>query len=65
MEWPDFDDALAESAMRCARGVIADVERGHFWPPNPRNPYPQNAGWFHPDPERTVAGTSWLRAASA
>lgn len=65
MEWPDFDAALADSALRCARGVIADVGRGRFWPPNPRAPYPQNAGWFHPDPERTVAETSWLRAASA
>jgi ATP-dependent helicase/nuclease subunit B len=60
-EWPDFDDTLGASALKCARGVIADIEREHFWPPNPRASYPQNAGWFHPDPERTVAETSWLR----
>jgi ATP-dependent helicase/nuclease subunit B len=64
-EWPDFDEALGDSALRCARGVIADLTRGRFWPPNPRARYPQNAGWFHPDPERTVAPDSQLRSAVA
>ncbi len=63
--WPDFGDDLAASALGCAQGVISDVERGRFWPPNPHNPYPQNAGWFHPDPERTVAAASWLRTETA
>jgi ATP-dependent helicase/nuclease subunit B len=35
-EWSDFDDGLAESAMHCARGVLADIDAHRFWPPSPR-----------------------------
>ncbi len=64
-EWPGFDEALGTSALRCARGVLSDLDRGRFWPPNPRNPYPQNAGWFHPDPDHTVSASSHLRSIQA
>ncbi|MGH8048207.1 MAG: PD-(D/E)XK nuclease family protein, partial [Chthoniobacterales bacterium] len=65
VEWADFNDGLGESALRCACGVLADIEREKFWPPNPRVVHPQNADWFHPDPERTVAAESWLRTIPA
>lgn len=64
-EWADFGNGLGASALRCARGVLADIDRGHFWPPNPRAAYPQNAGWFHPDPERTVARDAAIRSMTA
>ena len=31
--WEDFDDALQESALRCAEAVGAGVKAGRFWPP--------------------------------
>lgn len=61
LEWEEFDAALTESATHCARGVLADIQRGCFWPPNPHADYAQNAGWFHPEAEHTVAADSWLR----
>ncbi len=31
--WEEFDDALLESALRCAEAVGAGVKAGRFWPP--------------------------------
>jgi ATP-dependent helicase/nuclease subunit B len=35
-EWSNFDAELADSALHCARGVLADIDAHRFWPPNPR-----------------------------
>lgn len=31
--WNDLDEAMLESARRCAEGVVAGVREGRFWPP--------------------------------
>jgi ATP-dependent helicase/nuclease subunit B len=48
--WDTWDDALFESAVQCALGVIADVSARRFWPPAPRVQYDEFAGLFVGDP---------------
>lgn len=52
--WDTLDDALQASALACAHGVLSDLERRKFWPPNPRAAHPDFAGFFPPGPERVV-----------
>lgn len=33
--WEEFTDALYDSAVRCAAGVIEGIRARRFWPPNP------------------------------
>ena len=34
-----YDRELSNSAMACAKGVVADVKAGRFWPPSPKPDY--------------------------
>ncbi len=52
--WDSLDDALQASALACARGVLADLGRRRFWPPNPRAAHADFAEFFPPDPRRVV-----------
>jgi ATP-dependent helicase/nuclease subunit B len=53
-EWAGFDGALAGSALACARGVLAGVAAGAFWPPNPRPAYDRFGSFFPVDPAALV-----------
>lgn len=52
--WDTLDDELQASALVCARGVLADLARRHFWPPNPRAAHADFAEFFPPDPARII-----------
>jgi ATP-dependent helicase/nuclease subunit B len=52
--WDALDDTLQASAMNCARGVMVDLARRKFWPPNPRAAYSEFAEFFPPDATRVV-----------
>jgi len=52
--WDALDDDLQASALACARGVLADLARRRFWPPNPRAVHADFAEFFPPDPVRIV-----------
>lgn len=34
--WEDFNQSTLESAVRCAAGVVADIQQSRFWPPDSR-----------------------------
>ncbi len=52
--WDELDDTLAASALTCARGVLADLARRRFWPPNPRADHADFADLFPPEPTRVI-----------
>ncbi|HEY8900262.1 MAG TPA: PD-(D/E)XK nuclease family protein [Chthoniobacterales bacterium] len=52
--WENLDDDLQASALDCARGVLADLDRRRFWPPNSRAAHADFAEFFPPDPLRVV-----------
>ena len=52
--WDELDADLQESAMACARGVLADLGRRRFWPPNPRAAHAEFSDMFPPDAARVV-----------
>ncbi len=53
-EWAGFDGELAGSALACARGVLADLAAGAFWPPNPRPAFDGFESFFPVDPAAMV-----------
>jgi len=56
--WDDYTLELHASAMACAAGICAAIERGEFWPPN-ENIRPDNdefASLFH---EGAAASVAW------
>lgn len=60
--WEDFDETLASSAMRCARGVLNDIAQGRFWPPHSKVRHPEFAEWFEPSAEETIAADAAIRS---
>ena len=52
--WDDLDAPRLASALTCARGVLADLGRRRFWPPNPRAEHAEFAEFFPPEPGRIV-----------
>lgn len=64
LQWEGYTPELQESAMRCARGVIAAVRAGTFWPPNElvkadRDPF---AALFHRGVAASVAWADRIEA---
>ena len=55
--WENYSRELAESAWRCAEGVVAAVRAGEFWPPNEelRADYDRFAPLFHHGVAESVA----------
>jgi hypothetical protein len=52
--------------MDCARGVLADLARRRFWPPNSRAAYSDFAEFFPPDATRVVNPTGeFIRSCAA
>ncbi len=49
--WPDFTPALREAAETCARGVLADIRAGRFWPPAEHVPHDDFERLFTAAPE--------------
>ena len=45
--WPDFTQALEDSAAACARGVLAAIRSRVFWPPAERVAYDDFERLFH------------------
>ena len=55
--WETLDDELIASAMKCARGVIASIRQGIFWPPAKSPEYDDFKGlWFEDVAESFDAG---------
>jgi ATP-dependent helicase/nuclease subunit B len=56
--WDDYTPELHASAMACAAGVCAAIERGEFWPPNEdvRAENDEFASLFH---EGAAASVAW------
>jgi ATP-dependent helicase/nuclease subunit B len=61
-EWSDFDAELADSAMQCARGVLADIDAHRFWPPNPRASHWEIATFFPAGIEPVIDPNGAFRA---
>jgi ATP-dependent helicase/nuclease subunit B len=60
--WSDFDGDLADSAMQCARGVLADIDAHRFWPPNPRASHWEIETFFPSGIEPVIAPNGAFRA---
>ena len=50
-----FDKNLRQSALDCARGVVADLKAQRFWPPAPRVKYDDFEGILFGQPKLTAA----------
>ena len=50
-----FDRDLREAALKCARGVVADLQAKRFWPPAPKVKYDDFEGILFGQPENTAA----------
>jgi ATP-dependent helicase/nuclease subunit B len=63
--WAGFDEALGLSAMACARGVLGDIGRHRFWPPNPDVAYDELEEFLQPSAEAVIdpqgAFCDWAR----
>ncbi len=58
LEWEAYGPDIAESADACARGVLADIARGKFWPPNSRPEFDAFADFFPVAPTEIVSGAA-------
>ncbi len=57
------DDAeIRRAAVDCARGVVAAVGRGHFWPPAPKLKYDDYEGILFNQPEISAAEPKGMAA---
>jgi ATP-dependent helicase/nuclease subunit B len=61
-EWSDFDAGLADSALQCARGVLADIDAHRFWPPSPRASHWEIATFFPAGIEPVIDPNGAFRA---
>ncbi|HEY8902234.1 MAG TPA: PD-(D/E)XK nuclease family protein, partial [Chthoniobacterales bacterium] len=52
--WGGFDEPVGLSAMACARGVLADIARHRFWPPNPDVAYDELEEFLQPSAEAAI-----------
>ena len=54
--WDGYTDALQDSAMACARAVVANIRDGKFWPPGSlKSGYEDDfAGLLLDDPANTI-----------
>lgn len=63
--WGGFDEAVDLSAMACVRGVLADIDRNRFWPPNPDVAYDELEEFLQPSAEAIIdpqgAFCEWAR----
>ena len=50
-----FDRDLREAALKCARGLVADLKAKRFWPPAPKVKYDDFEGILFGQPENTAA----------
>jgi len=54
----ELTEEMTASALECARGVIADIRAGRFWPPAAKPGYDEFAELFSGTPEKQVAAAA-------
>ena len=54
----ELTEEITSSALVCARGVIADIRAGHFWPPAAKPGYDDFADLFSGSPEKQVVAVA-------
>jgi ATP-dependent helicase/nuclease subunit B len=64
VEWTQYSRELDVGAVACARGILAGIAGGEFWPPNPHVEYDDFEKLFWPSPEAVVDGAAFVASLS-